>query len=88
MIRILIEQPDTTRLIRLPLFLLATPLGQRLLSAASHRSDEGAAESTALVTLTQSRALARVLKRSRLALGGQPLLDFQSTDQTRVRVFL
>ena len=58
--------------------------------ARSHvtATDEGAAESTALVTLTQSRALARVLKRSRLALGGQPLLDVQSADQTRVRVFL
>lgn len=84
--RILYEEAGVTRLFRLPLALLRTPVGALLVSSGVKALPSG--RPAALATYRQARSLARALYRSRPILGSEPLVDIQMADGSRLRVFL
>lgn len=88
MMRILYEEAGVTRLFRLPLALLRTPVGALLVSSGVKALPSGSGRPAALTTYRQARSVARALYHSRHILGSEPLVDFQMADGSRLRVFL
>ena len=84
--KIIIQEADDKkpRTIRIPTRGLSTGLGPIALASGAV-SVSGVEEK---ITYRQARTICRALVKGRKVLGGEPMVDVQTSDGTRVRVYL